>query len=745
MKKLAIKRIYQVSRDYNISSDALMSMLRESGFSIKSHMSVVTENMLKTIDEKFRKEKEELKKEDVLKRKKLEEREKIKDDHVALKDVKERLKSIEGVLKEKEKPLYFERKKKSKFRKFKPEKLVDQKEVKESVKKTLSQIESLRRQKRYKKREKDETTAVEEPSNKIQITEYMSVAELANLMGVKPSEVIGKCLALGFIASINQRLDFDTLATIALEFGFEAEELKEYGVKEEVEEADENLKHRPPVVTIMGHVDHGKTSLLDYIRKSNIIAGEFGGITQHIGAYEVFLPKGKITFLDTPGHEAFTAMRARGAQITDVVVLVIAADDSVMPQTIEAIDHAKAADVPIIVAINKIDLPGTDSKPIKNQISKYGLIPEEWGGKTIICEISAKTGQGIERLLEMILLQAEMLELKANPYRGACGVVIESKIDRGRGPIATVLVQKGTLTVGNIFIAGMYFGRVRAMLDERGNYLKEAGPSTPVQVIGASGVPQAGDSFITTDDEQEAREISNRRLRLKREQDYRLLEKACTGTVYEQIAEGKVKDLRIIIKGDVDGSVEALSDTLERIFSKEVKLRVIHKGVGAINESDVLLAIASKAMVIGFHVRPDFRARELAQREKVIIKFYNIIYEVEKDIKNLLEGLLEPEIQEKVSGVLEVRNVFKISKIGQVAGSYVQSGSIKRADKVRLLREGVSIYDGTISSLKRFKDDVKEVHSGFECGIRIENFNDIKVGDIIEAYEVTELARKLES
>ncbi|MDH4223997.1 MAG: translation initiation factor IF-2 N-terminal domain-containing protein, partial [candidate division Zixibacteria bacterium] len=340
MKKLAIKRIYQVSRDYNISSDALMSMLRESGFSIKSHMSVVTENMLKTIDEKFRKEKEELKKEDVLKRKKLEEREKIKDDHVALKDVKERLKSIEGVLKEKEKPLYFERKKKSKFRKFKPEKLVDQKEVKESVKKTLSQIESLRRQKRYKKREKDETTAVEEPSNKIQITEYMSVAELANLMGVKPSEVIGKCLALGFIASINQRLDFDTLATIALEFGFEAEELKEYGVKEEVEEADENLKHRPPVVTIMGHVDHGKTSLLDYIRKSNIIAGEFGGITQHIGAYEVFLPKGKITFLDTPGHEAFTAMRARGAQITDVVVLVIAADDSVMPQTIEAIDHA---------------------------------------------------------------------------------------------------------------------------------------------------------------------------------------------------------------------------------------------------------------------------------------------------------------------------------------------------------------------------------------------------------------------
>ena len=740
---MSSKRVYQVAKDYNISSDALLSMLKELGFLVKSHMSVVEEKMLRAIEDKFRKEKEELKKEDVLKRKKLEEREKMAEERYREESVKEKLKPRDTDIKKKEEFIPFEKRRKGKFKKIKPERKVDQKEVEESVKKTLAQIDSLKRQKRYKKRDRDEITEEVEPAKKLQVTEYMSVAELANLIGVKPAEVISKCLELGFVASINQRLDLDTLETIALEFGFEVEEIEEYGVKEEVEEV-QDLRSRPPVVTIMGHVDHGKTSLLDYIRKSNIIAGEFGGITQHIGAYVVVLPKGKITFLDTPGHEAFTAMRARGAQVTDVVVLVIAADDSVMPQTIEAIDHAKAAGVPIIVAINKMDLPGADSETIKHQIAKYGLIPEEWGGKTIIREISAKTGQGIDRLLEMVLLQAEMLELKADPFKNASGVVIESRLDRGRGPVATVLIQKGTLRIGDIFVAGSYFGRVRAMLDERGNYMKEAGPSNPVQVLGLPGVPQAGDSFMVMKDEQEAREISSKRSRLKREQEYRFLEKAGLGTIYDQIAEGKIKELKIIIKGDVDGSVEALSDILERISSPEVKLRVIHKGVGAINESDVLLALASKAIIIGFHVHPDFRAREIAHREKVIIKFYNIIYEAEKDIKGLLEGLLEPERQEQISGTSEVRNVFKVSKIGQVAGVYVLSGSLKRGDQIRLIRDGINIYQGLISSLKRFKEDVREVNSGFECGVKIENFNDLKTGDIIEAYEITELARKLE-
>lgn len=571
------------------------------------------------------------------------------------------------------------------------------------------------------------------------------MAELAGLLGVKPSEVISKCLELGFVASINQRLDMDTLETIALEFGYDVEEIKEIGAveEEEIEEAG-NLSPRPAVVTIMGHVDHGKTSLLDYIRKSNIIAGEFGGITQHIGAYEVALPKGRITFLDTPGHEAFTAMRARGAQVTDLVVLVIAADDSVMPQTVEAIDHAKAAGVPIIVAINKMDLPDADPEPIKHQIAKYGLIPEEWGGKTVVCEISAKTGKGIDHLLEMILLQSEMLELKADHLKRASGIVIESRLDRGRGPVATVLIQKGTLRIGDIFVTGSHYGRVRAMLDERGKYLKEAGPSSPAQVLGSSGVPQAGDSFMVTPSEQEAREISSKRARLKREQEYRSLERAGLGSVYDQIAEGKVKELKLVIKGDMDGSVEALVDTLERIPAQEVKLRVIHTGIGAINESDVLLALASKAIIIGFHVHPDFRAREIAQREKVVIKLYEIIYDAEREIKGLLEGLLEPEKLEQVSGVSEVRNVFKVSKVGQVAGIYVQSGSIKRGDRIRLIRDGVSIYDGTISSLKRFKEDVREVASGFEGGLKVENFNDLKVGDVIESYQITELARKLE-
>jgi translation initiation factor IF-2 len=458
----------------------------------------------------------------------------------------------------------------------------------------------------------------------------------------------------------------------------------------------------------------------------------------------VEVPGGKITFLDTPGHEAFTAMRARGVQATDVVVLVIAADDSVMPQTIEAINHARAAGVPIIAAINKMDLPQAKSEPIKQELSKHNLVPEEWGGSTIMVEISAKTGMGIDKLLEMILLQAEMMELKANPHRRASGVVIESELSKGRGAMATVLVQKGTLEVGDPFVTGPYHGKVRAMFNERGHLIKEAGPSTPVQILGISGIPQAGDTFIVTKDEAEARQISAKRMRLKREQDLRQIKRVSLAEVYEQIEEGRTKELNLILKGDVDGSVEALSDTLGKISTSEVRVKVIHQGVGSINESDVLLAAASDAIIVGFHVRPDLRARELASKEDVDIRLYQVIYEIESDIRKALEGLLEPEVTETISGTVEVKNVFKVSNVGQVAGCLVQEGSIKRGDKVRVLRDGVVIYQGMISSLKRFKDDVKEVSSGMECGIKIEDYNDVKVDDLLEAYQVKELARKLQ-
>jgi translation initiation factor IF-2 len=744
---LAKKRVHQVAKDYQISSEALLTIIAELGFKVKSHMSVVDDKMSSAIEEKFRKEREAVKEEYALKKKKLEEREKKEGteptlEKVGAKEVKLKRKDR---LRKLEKKRLETTKKKGVFLKEKFEKRVDKREVADSVKKTLASIETIKRLRKYKKKTQEgKEGEKEEPTNLIKVSEYISVAELSSLMGLKPAEVISKCLALGFVASINQRLDMDTIETIALEFGFNVEPTKEIGLEEVEEEREEDLKPRAPVITIMGHVDHGKTSLLDYIRKSNIIAGESGGITQHIGAYEVKLPGGTITFLDTPGHEAFTAMRARGVQITDLVVLVIAANESVMPQTIEAIDHARAAGVSIIVAINKMDLPDANSEPIKEQLAKLSLVPEEWGGKTIMVEISAKTGMGVGKLLDMILLQAEMLELKANPDRNAQGVVLESELSRGRGVITTALVQKGTLRIGDPFVSGAYHGRARAMFDERGNPMKNAGPSMPVLVLGASGTPQAGDTFLVTKTEAEAREISAKRIRLKREQDLRQIKRFTLTDIYQQIEEGKVKDLNLVIKGDVDGSVEALSDTLEKISTSEVRVRVIHKGVGSINESDVLLAAASSAIVIGFHVRPDIRAREVASREKVDTRLYEVIYEVESDIKKALEGLLEPEISETVSGTAEVKDVFKIPKVGQVAGCSVKVGNIKRGDKVRVIRDGLVAYNGTISSLKRFKDDVREVTSGLECGIRIEDYNDIKTGDIIEAYQVTELSRKLE-
>jgi translation initiation factor IF-2 len=747
---LAKKRVYQLARDYKISSEAMLNIITELGFKVKSHMSAVDGKMASAIEDKFHKEREAVKEEDARKKQKLKEREEKEKKEVSAKpstrtkDVKIRRKEQLKVLEKKRREV---KKKKAQVFKARHDRKVDKAAVEQSVKKTLASIDSDRRTKRYKRKLHPDRAGEEaEAANLLRVSEYISVAELANLMEVKATEVISKCLELGFVASINQRLDMDTIETVALEFGFTVEPVKEIGLEAEEaeEEREEDLKIRPPVITIMGHVDHGKTSLLDFVRKSNIIAGESGGITQHIGAYEVELPGGRITFLDTPGHEAFTAMRARGAQVTDIVVLVVAADDSVMPQTVEAIDHARAAGVPIIVAINKMDLPGAKTEPIKQELAKLNLVPEEWGGTVIVVEISAKTGMGIDRLLEMILLQAEMLELKSNPDRLASGVVIESEISRGRGVIVTVLVQKGTLRIGDPFVTGPYHGRVRAMFNERGNPLIEAGPSAPVQILGASGVPQAGDTFVITSDEAEARDISTKRMRIKREQDLRRAKRVSLSDVYEQIEEGKTKELNLVLKGDVGGSVEALSDALEKISTGEVRVKVIHRGVGSINESDVLLAAASDAIVVGFHVRPDVRARETAAREDVDVRLYDVIYEIESDIRKALEGLLEPEITERVSGTVEVKEVFKISGLGQVAGCFVQEGSVKRGDRVRVIRDGVVGYKGVISSLRRFKDDVKEVSNGTECGIKIQDYNDVKPGDLLEAFQVEEVARKLE-
>jgi len=534
---------------------------------------------------------------------------------------------------------------------------------------------------------------------------------------------------------------------VADEFGFEIsfyDEITEEETVVEVEDPPETLKRRPPVVTIMGHVDHGKTSLLDYIRSSNVVAGESGGITQHIGAYEVTTATDrKVTFLDTPGHEAFTAMRARGAQITDIVVLVVAADDSVMPQTLEAISHAQAAAVPIIIAVNKIDKPDANPDRIRQQLSERNVLVEEWGGKYQCVELSARTGKNVDLLLEKILLEADVLDLKANPDRLAYGTVVEAQIDKGKGVTATVLVQKGTLRVGDPFLAGIYSGKVRAMFDERGNRVDMAGPSTPVQLTGLDGIPAAGDTFVVTPSDREARDVSLRRQQLKREQDFRQIHLTTLDDISQQIKDGQVKELNVVVKGDVDGSVEALADSLMKTAHKEVKLTVIYSGVGTVSESDVILAAASRAVIIAFRVRPNLNARRLAEKEKVDIRSYSIIYDAIDDIHQALEGLLSPEKKEEILGTINVREVFKVPKVGNIAGCYVVDGKIARNSKVRLIRDGIQVFEGTISSLKRFKDDVREVESGFECGLGLENFNDIKVGDVIEAFRIVEAKRKL--
>ncbi|MFN0158236.1 MAG: translation initiation factor IF-2 [Bacteroidota bacterium] len=645
------------------------------------------------------------------------------------------------------------KKKKKKLR----HKDVDQAEVKDAIRRTFAAMDdaattgrAILRKRKRKEREEEELRLEEQAqreAGKLRVTEFLSVNDLANLMQVNVADVIMKCMQLGIMVSINQRLDKDTITLVADEFGFEISfntDVTEEEVLEESPDAPETLKRRPPVVTIMGHVDHGKTSLLDYIRRANVVAGEAGGITQHIGAYEVTTANGNvITFLDTPGHEAFTAMRARGAQITDIVVLVVAADDSVMPQTLEAISHAQAAAVPIIIAMNKVDKPESNPDRIRQQLSEKNILVEEWGGKYQSVELSAKTGKNVELLLEKLALEAEVLDLKANPDRLARGTIVEAQLDKGKGITATVLVQRGTLRIGDPFLAGIFSGKVRAMFDERGNRVEAAGPSTPVQLTGLDGFPQAGDSFIVTESDREAREISLKRQQLKREQDFRQVRLTTLDDISQQIKEGQVKELAVIVKGDVDGSVEALSDSLMKLDHKEVKLRVIHSGVGTISESDIILAAASGAVIIGFRVRPNLNARRLAEKEKVDIRTYNIIYDAINDIHAALEGLLAPEKKEEVVGTAEVREVFKVPKIGNIAGCQVLDGKIMRNNKVRLVRDGIQVFDGTISSLKRFKEDVREVESGFECGIGLEGFNDIKVGDNIEAYKIVESKRKL--
>lgn len=645
-------------------------------------------------------------------------------------------------------------KEKNKF--FKPKEALDSKKVDEQIKKTFSDMnqaakrlrQKLRKDKREKQAQRIEEQQKElmERANVLEVTEFLTANELANLMNVPVNEVIAKCLQLGLFVSINQRINADVISLIAEEFGYKVEFVSAEENLEIDEEADDpkDLKERAPIVTVMGHVDHGKTSLLDYIRKSNVIAGEAGGITQHIGAYEVQLDNGKkITFLDTPGHEAFTAMRARGAQVTDIAIIVIAADDQVMPQTIEAINHAQAANVPMIFAINKIDKPGADPTKIKQQLAEMNLLVEDWGGPYQCQEISAKNGTNVDLLLEKILIEAELLELKANPNKRAKGTVIEARLDKGRGVVSTVLVQEGTLHVGDIILANCHYGRVRAMFDERQKPVKKAGPSTPVQILGFNGVPQAGDKFNVLETEKEAREIASKRQQLLREQAIRTQKHITLDEIARRRAIGNFKELNLIVKGDVDGSVEALSDSLLKLSTDEVAVKIIHKAVGQISESDVLLASSSDAIIIGFQVRPSAAARKLAENEQIDIRIYSIIYDAINEVKDAIEGMLAPTIEEKIIGTAEIKEIFKISKVGLVAGCQVLEGKIQRNLPIRVIRDGIVIHTGKLDSLKRFKDDVKEVLAPMECGLTIQSYNDIQVGDIIECYEQIEIKRKL--
>ena len=692
------KRMQEVAKELNVSVKEINNVLSEWGFKKKSNFAYLSDEELNIVYETFQdrvkaeKEKEEKKAEEK------EKKEKKEETAVAVKEERKEEREIKEEKKEK-------------------------KEVKE--------VKEEKKEKRVEKKKEEDEIKI------LTIPEVITVRELAEMLDVSPNDIIARLLKRGILATINQGVDPNVAVEIAEEYGYLAEVKKEEEEKEEIEKEEttpENLQHRPPIVVIMGHVDHGKTTLLDTIRRSRIAEKEKGGITQHIGAYMVETSDGKkITFLDTPGHEAFTSLRARGAKVTDIAVLVVAADDGVMPQTIEAINHAKAFNVPIIVAVNKIDKPNADPMKVRRELSEHGLIPEDWGGDTIFVDVSAKTGQNIEQLLEMILLLADILELKADPTKKAKGTVIESKLDRHKGPVATVIVQEGTLRVGDIFVAGATYGRVRAMFNDRGERLKEASPSTPVEILGFEDLPDPGDTLLVVESEKKARQIAEQR-REKKEQ------KVVTGfkleELFKKIQEGDIKELNVIIKADTIGSLEAIKKSLGELSTEKVNIRVIHGAVGGISENDVMLAKATNAIIIGFNTRPDPKVREVLEREKVDLRLYSVIYQVIDDIKKAMEGLLEPVEKEVLLGSAEVRATFKIKGAGTVAGCYVLDGKIVRNAKARLVRDGVVIYDGEIENVRRYKEDVQEVAKGYECGVKLKNFNDIKVGDIIECYEV---------
>ncbi|MCU4156352.1 translation initiation factor IF-2 [Carboxylicivirga sp. A043] len=633
---------------------------------------------------------------------------------------------------------------------------VNEEDVQKQIKDTLARLTSKgkskgakhRREKRemQSQRQQAEMEQADKEKSILKVTEFVTANELANMMEVQVNQIIATCMSLGMFVSINQRLDAETLALVAEEFGYTIEFVSAEVVESIIEEEDkeEDLVDRPPIVTVMGHVDHGKTSLLDHIRQANVIAGEAGGITQHIGAYSVTREDGRqITFLDTPGHEAFTAMRARGAQITDIAIIIVAADDNVMPQTVEAINHAAAAGVPIVFAINKIDKPGANPDRIKEELANMNYLVEDWGGKYQCQEISAKNGVNIEELLEKVLLEADLLELKANPNKRAVGSVIESSLDKGRGYVTTLLIQSGTMRVGDMILSGSHYGHVKAMFNERNQKVDEVGPSEPALVLGLNGAPQAGERFNIMEDEREAKDIATKREQLQREQGMRTKKHITLDEIGRRIAIGNFQELNVIVKGDVDGSIEALSDSLIKLSTEEIQVNVIHKAVGQISESDIMLATASNAIVIGFQVRPSMAARRIAEKEEIDIRLYSIIYDAIEELKSAMEGMLSPEIKEEITATIEIRETFKISKVGTIAGCMVKEGKIKRTNKIRLIREGIVVYTGELGSLKRFKDDVKEVASGYECGLNIDKYNDIKVGDIVEAYEEVEVSRKL--
>jgi translation initiation factor IF-2 len=759
--RLSKQRVYQVAREFRISSEALLKMLREMDVSAKSHMSVVEPEVHDRIRQRLEAEKEGARRE--IQRKemfhKASQRQKPRPQRLQKPQAQS---ATEVPSKPAAKPTPPPRRSAAPVQQQRPgfaprvgggrrrrrrRRVRDEREIRDSIRQTLAKIEIGSRPRRRRSRVREPGEAPSEGRNLLRVAEFVSVAELAHAMEVRPSEVVAKCLEMGLVVTVNQRLDLDAIIMVADEFDFDVEPLAAYAedmLEADDEEADESAQEgRAPVITVMGHVDHGKTSLLDHVRDTRVVAGEMGSITQHIGAYVVVHNGRSVTFLDTPGHEAFTAMRARGARVTDIVVLVVAAEDHVMPQTVEAIDHARAAGVPIIVAINKIDLPTGDPDRIRQELAQHSVLVEGWGGQVPCVEVSAKTGQGVDQLLELILLQAEILELKANPSRRARGVIIESGLDRGRGIVATVLVQEGVLHVGDPFVTGFYSGRVRALLDEFGRNVKHAQPSTPVRVLGPSGAPQAGDSFFVLASERQAREISQRRQQARREQEFRRGRKVSLDDIREQVMAGETPTLELIIKGDVDGSVEALRDQLTAISTDEARANVIHQGVGGITESDVLLAAASDAVIVGFHVRPDPRAREVAARENVEIKLYRVIFEAVDEVKAALSGMLAPTIREQTTGTVEVREVFRIPRVGAVAGCYVESGSVRRGASLRIIRDAVVIYEGQVGSLRRFKNDVTEVAAGYECGVGVENFQDIKAGDVLEVFDLIEEARSL--